>query len=199
MWRSLHTLTELGDSAVLMPIAAAMLVWLLLMRAPRIAMWWAIAVAFCIGLTAVLKVSFYGCPPAADLHSPSGHTSLSTLVYGAMALVTATESAGWPRLAIVGGGAGLILAIAVSRLLLQAHTAAEVGLGLTIGIGALAVFTRTYVRYRAQEMCLRYHAKVSLLPMFLAGGALVIVLHGWQFHAEHFLHAFSAYLGIQCR
>jgi membrane-associated phospholipid phosphatase len=198
MWRWLHTLTELGDSAVLMPIAVAMLAWLLLMRAPRIATWWAVAVAFCIGLTVALKVSFYGCPPAADLRSPSGHTSLSTLVYGAMALVTATESTGWPRLAFVGGGAGLILAIALSRLLLHAHTAPEVGLGLTIGISALAVFTRTYLRYRAKEMGLRYHAELWLLPLFLAGG-LVIALLGWQLRAERLFIAFTAYLGIQCR
>jgi hypothetical protein len=51
-----------------------------------------LVVEFCLGVTALLKVSFYGCPPTPDLHSPSGHTSLSALVYGAMALVTASEA-----------------------------------------------------------------------------------------------------------
>jgi hypothetical protein len=76
----LKALTELGDIAVLVPLAAVMLLWLLLMGSPRGAAWWAIAVALCASLTAILKVSFYGCPPIPDLHSPSGHTSFSTLV-----------------------------------------------------------------------------------------------------------------------
>ena len=80
----LIALTGFGDTAVLTPLAAVMLLWLLFMRSPRGAAWWAIT-----GMTALLKVSFYGCPPTPDLHSPSGHTSLSTLVYGAMTLVTA--------------------------------------------------------------------------------------------------------------
>jgi len=78
----LVALTGFGDTAVLMPLAAVMLLWLLVMRSPRGAVWWAITVAFCVGMTALLKVSFYGCPPTPDLHSPSGHTSLSTLVLG---------------------------------------------------------------------------------------------------------------------
>jgi membrane-associated phospholipid phosphatase len=185
----LVALTEFGDSAVLMPLAATMLGWLLLMRTPRIAMWWAVAVAICIGLTAILKVGFYGCPPIPDLRSPSGHTSLSTLVYGGIALMTATESAGWSRLAYVGAGAGLIVAIAVSRLLLDAHTAPEVGIGLAIGISALAVFARMYLRYRP---------KIWLFPLFLTGGALIAALHGRELDAERFLHAITSYLGIQC-
>jgi hypothetical protein len=40
---------------------------------------------------------------------------------------------------VIGVGAGLILAIAVSRLLLDAHSLAEVGLGLMIGIVSLAL------------------------------------------------------------
>jgi membrane-associated phospholipid phosphatase len=89
--------SEIGDIAVVLPLATVIFGWLLLIRTPRrAAWWWAVAVAFCVSVTAVLEVAFYGCPPAPDLHSPSGHTSLSTVVYGAIALVAATESAGWP-------------------------------------------------------------------------------------------------------
>ena len=34
-------------------------------------------------------------PSRSDLVSPSGHTSLSTLIYGALALVIAAETRGW--------------------------------------------------------------------------------------------------------
>ena len=66
------------------------------------------------------------------MHDPSGHTSLSTLVYGALALAAASGRPGLRRLLVIGAGLGLILAIAVSRLLLDAHSVPEVGLGLCV-------------------------------------------------------------------
>jgi membrane-associated phospholipid phosphatase len=158
----LVALTEFGDIAVLMPLAAVMLLWLLLMRSPRAAAWWAIAVAVCASLTAMLKVSFYGCPPIPDLRSPSGHTSFSTLVYGAMALVTATERIGSRRIIAISGGVSFIVAIAVSHLLVYAHSALAVGLGLVIGISSVSVFGQGYLRDRP--------ARVWLSPVFVAGG-----------------------------
>jgi hypothetical protein len=186
----LEALTDLGDIAVLLPLAAVMLLGLLLMRSPGGAAWWAIAVAFCAGLTAILKISFYGCPLTPDLHSPSGHTSFSTLVYGAMALVTATESPGLRRVITISGSAGFILAIALSRLLLFAHSAPEVGLGLVIGISSLTVFGQGYLRCRA--------ARVWLSPLFVFGGVVLLVLHGRELDAEHFLHAIAEFLRIRC-
>ena len=70
------------------------------------------------------------------------------MVYGAITLVTTTEGAGWPRIVAIGSGAGFILAIATSRLLLYAHTAPEVGLGLVIGATALTLFAERYLRYQ---------------------------------------------------
>ena len=66
-------------------------------------------------------------------------------------------------------GASFILAVAASRLLL-AHNASEVGLGLTIGIAALVLFGQSYWR------CCK--AKIWLSPLFVAGGALLLILHG---------------------
>jgi membrane-associated phospholipid phosphatase len=186
----LSALTEFGDTAVLMPLAAAMLLWLLAMRSPRDAGWWAIAVALCVGATVLLKVSFYGCPAATDLHNPSGHTSLSTLVYGAVALVTASQTEGMRRIIAVGGAAGLILVIAVSRLLLHKHSPAEITVGLVIGIAALTLFGSRYLRNRAGEM--------SLFPLLMAGGILVSVLHGRELRADEFLHKIVGYLSIHC-
>src|SRR5246127_5432580 len=121
------------------------LVWLLLYfshAAPR----WVLALGSCVGRTALLKVVFYGCPPIWYMHSPSGHTSLSTLIYGALTLVAATA---WPAMRsalVIGGGTALILAIGVSRLLLDAHSVAEVSLGLVIGTVSLAGFSQKYLQ-----------------------------------------------------
>jgi len=89
----LAALTDFGDVAVLIPVVGAMLIWLLLVFS-RAALRWMLAVSVCVGFTALLKVAFYGCPPAGHIYSPSGHTSLSTLVYGALSLVTATAGPG---------------------------------------------------------------------------------------------------------
>lgn len=186
----LIALTGFGDTAVLIPLAAVMLLWLLAMRAPRGAVWWGIAVTFCLGMTALLKISFYGCPPIPDLHSPSGHTSLSTLVYGAMTLVTASETGGVRRIMAISVGTGVILAIAASRLLLRVHSTVEVGVGLVIGTAALALFVLGYSRYRQKEMW--------LFPLFVAGGVLVSVMHGRELHAEEFLREMAGFLRIHC-
>jgi hypothetical protein len=182
--------TEFGDAAVLLPIAAVMLAWLLLIGARRSAAWWLIAVAFCAGVTAVFKILFYTCPPTPALHSPSGHTSLSTLVYGALMLVMADEARGLPRALAIGGGAALILAIAVSRLLLFAHTGLEIGLGLIIGAGGLILFGQGYRRHRA--------TRVGLYLLIVTGGGLMAALHGQALNSEPTIHAIALYLRIQC-
>jgi hypothetical protein len=181
-------LSEFGDAAVLLPLAVVMLVWLVLIGSPRGAVWWTIAVAFCVAFTAILKISFYGCPPIRDLHNPSGHMSLSTLVYGAMTLVSATESVGLRRILTIGGSAGFILATAASRLV--AHSAPEVGLGLLIGVASLTLFAQGYVRCRT--------TRVSLSRLIVAGGAVMLALHGRELDAEHFLHQIAGYLRIHC-
>jgi membrane-associated phospholipid phosphatase len=180
-------LTDFGDMAVLIPVAAAIFIWLLLYfshAAPR----WVLAVSFCVGLAVLLKIVFYGCPPTGDMHSPSGHTSLSTLVYGALTLVTATDRPGPRRLLVIGAGAGLILAIAVSRVLLDAHSVPEVSLGLVIGTVSLALFSRQYLE--------RPNTKVW--PLLVAAGLLVSILHGRELHAEQYLHRITGYLHVHC-
>jgi hypothetical protein len=59
---------------------------------------------FYVGLTALLKIVFYRCPPAGDMRSPGGHTSLSTLVYGGLTLAAATGRPGLGRVSVIGAG-----------------------------------------------------------------------------------------------
>jgi len=182
--------TEFGDTAVLAPLAAVMLLWLLFMRRPRGAAWWAIAVVFCAGSTALFKVFIYGCSPSPDLHSPSGHTSLSTLVYGAIALVTAAGSRGLSRILAISGGFGIILAIAASHLVLYAHSEPEVGLGFVLGTAALALFG---LQYRPNQP-----SRAWLIPLLVTGGVLLFILHGRELRVEDFIRMIAGYLRIYC-
>jgi membrane-associated phospholipid phosphatase len=162
--------TRLGDAAVLLPLIALMLFWLVLLRSQRTAAWWVISVFLCAILTGMIKLGFYGCPGVLDLNNPSGHTSFSTLVYGAISLVSATEASGLFRLVTISGGAGFIIAIAASRLLLHVHSIVEVGLGIAIGTLALVLFARSYLKYRSQD--------ISPIPLFLICGTLVFAMYG---------------------
>jgi membrane-associated phospholipid phosphatase len=156
----MNTITDFGDAAVVLPLSAVMLVWLLRLHARRAAVSWVIAVSLCIVGTGLLKILLYVCPPAPDLVSPSGHTSLSTLIVG----------------------------IAGSRLVLNVHSALEVGVGLLIGSVTLALFASRYLRLRSEENLLRS----LILPTI----AVIALLHGHELRAEDYLHAISRYLHL---
>src|SRR5947209_6234 len=114
-------LTDLGDAAVLLPLATAVLLWLLAERQTKASLGWAVAVVFCVGVTALLKIYFAGCVLSSAPQGPSGHTSFSMLVYGGVALVSAAHSTGWRRRLALAGAIGLIGGIAISRIVLGAH------------------------------------------------------------------------------
>jgi membrane-associated phospholipid phosphatase len=190
----LKTLTDFGNLALLLPLATIVTVWLITLRQPRaVVAWWLVALALCVGSTAALKIYFFVCPPLIDLHSPSGHTSLSTLVYGALTLAVATVVGGWKRIAVMAAGTAFVVAIGISRVAIQAHSTVEVLLGWVIGVAALAVFAARFWPYRPAEPRLQGLLVVSV--------ALMVMLNGQDLHAEGMLHAIGVYLnsaGMVC-
>ena len=185
----MNALTDFGDLAMLLPLAAVMLVWLIAQRQPRGLLGWAGAVALCCGVTAVLKIYFSGCAVSTELQSPSGHTSFSILVYGGIALVVAAHSTGWQRLMVLAGATGLVGGIAVSRILLGAHSPLEVVLGMAIGSTAVAVFAWAYLSRRPAGLALR--------PLLVTLILLAVLLHGQELHAEEMLNAIGRYLRLR--
>lgn len=185
---ALATLTDFGDLAVTLPLSMAMLLWLAYLRQWRGAGWWVAAVGLCIGVTALSKIIFYACPLVEHLSSPSGHTSMSTLVYGAIVAVCAAEFCGWRRSAIVAAGAAFVVAIAASRVALMVHSVVEVAAGLAIGGGSLALFAWQYLR--------RPPATPNLRPLVVASIAVMALLHGQELRAEEMLHFFSSYFEV---
>ena len=193
MMMLIDTLTDFGDLAVLLPLAAVVTLWLLAVRQPRAMLGWLVALALCTGGTAVLKIYFFICPPLTDLHSPSGHTSLSTLVYGALTLAVAAAFVGWRRWVIAGAGAAFIAAIGLSRVLIQAHSIPEVVLGSLLGLAALALFAHQYWRH--------HPARPWLRPLVVTCAILMVLLNGQELRAEDHLHAIGIYLnnaGMVC-
>jgi membrane-associated phospholipid phosphatase len=187
----LVALTGFGNLAILLPLAATIFVWLYLSGASRPAAWWAVAVILCVGATAALKIVFWGCPPVPDLHSPSGHASFSTLVYGATGLIVAVEGRRGAAQVAMTLSAGLIFGIALSRLEFGAHSVPEVVLGLTIGGACLVVFAWQYDRYRPKN--------ARITSLLIAVTILASVLHGGNLRAEGMLHRLTGFLWIDCR
>lgn len=180
-------LTDFGDLAVLLPLSVVILLWLLAMRTANAALWWVAAVTLCAGGTALLKIYFGACPTGRELTNPSGHTSVSTLVFGTLAFVAATECADrLRRIAVVGGTVIFIVGIAISRRWLGVHSTFEVALGVISGLATLAIFARGYLRHRPLP--------VSLTPLFLAVTAITVLFHGRELRAEQLLHAVGRYL-----
>jgi membrane-associated phospholipid phosphatase len=184
----MHTLTDFGDTAVVLPLSVVISSWLLRHHSRRILVSWIIAVSFCVTITALSKTYLYACPIGSDLVSPSGHTSLSTLTYGAIALVIAAEGSRILQTSVLGAGIGFICAIAGSRVVLNAHSGLEVGIGILIGIAALALFTRYYLRWRNEG--------APLLALVLPAILVIAVFHGQDLRVELVLHAISHHLRL---
>jgi len=183
----LHALTNLGDSVITLPIAAAVLAWLAIWGDRRAALAWLGALLACGAVTAALKIYFKACPvPGLELDSPSGHTSMSLYVYGGLTLITAGQYRRWRRRAVLAAGGLLILAIALTRAVLEYHSTLEVVIGLAIGTAALALFWLAYRRRRP--------ARMPVWPLWLVALLPIVLFSGRSLSAEGLLHRIAVYL-----
>jgi membrane-associated phospholipid phosphatase len=187
MMAIIQIVTHFGDLAIMIPLIVIISAWLLWVRGTITVVWWLIAVALCAGSIAILKIYFFACP-LSELRSPSGHSSLSTLVYGVLALIVATQWQGWRRIMTVGLGVLLVAAVAFSRILLGAHNWPEVITGLIVGLIALTGFSIFYVRHRTTQGV--------LWPLLVAAIIVIILFNDQEVQAETLLHQLSVLLHI---
>ncbi len=178
-------LTDFGDTAVTLPLAAMTLALLLAGGARRAALAWVLAVGLCGLSMALLKLAFGSCGAGLNVRpfSPSGHSALSVMVYGGMALLFSTTA--MPRRLIFRLLAMLFAAgIALSRIMVSAHTPVEVVVGLLIGLGALVVLAQGL---RREVLVLAWPAsRVVALTVLL-----VTLMHGFRWPIESNLLRFG--------
>ncbi len=176
--------TDFGDTAVTLPLAALTLAFLLLSGWQRAALSLAIALAACgiaIGLTK-LALESCGTPLLhTEITNPSGHAAVSTTVYGSLAMLFAGNIAAERRWIPIATAALLLIAIALSRVILDAHSMIEVALGLAIGLGALVLFYRSLAAGPA----------VAIHGLWLALGAVAVIalMHGARWPIEDVVRA----------
>src|SRR5579862_7926726 len=84
----MHLISILGHSLILLPASIGLIVLLVAAHLQRDALAFALALALCLLGTLIAKLAFEACLwGVSDLRiaSPSGHASLSALVYGTLA------------------------------------------------------------------------------------------------------------------
>jgi membrane-associated phospholipid phosphatase len=167
-------ITALGDSAVLLPCAGLMLVSLFLSPATRSIAWqWGGLFLFVAALVAASKLIFMAWGlgiPRLDFIGISGHSAMAALVWPSMLSLMAAGQSRQLRKFAVAFALLLALLIAVSRLMLHAHSTAEVVTGSMLGSAtALWFISRLGDRWMLQEHAMLLPASVLLILPFVYG------------------------------
>jgi len=190
MWLSI---TDLGDSAVGITLAALVLLALLACGWRRAAAAWVFAICGCGAAIAALKLAWRVASPVCDASgagafafSPSGHAALSTAVYGGLAVLSAHRASPFARVILAAGSALLIGLIATSRVAVQAHSPIEVFVGF--GVGASAVIWLLLSLRRAPQPGQAMPQLAFALVLSLA------TMYGTHWPVEQNLHRLAAWL-----
>lgn len=162
LW-ALSWFTYLGDRNFLIVLSVAMTLYLIWTGWWRLAAFTAIATGVNGALNALLKHTFervrpvhdHGFVSAAGWSFPSGHASAAMAVYGtACYLIWRLAPTAW-RGPTVAAGAALIVAIGLSRILLQVHFASDVMAGFAVSLawmaGCIIVAERWWPSGRAEQ------------------------------------------------
>lgn len=175
--------TDFGDSAVTTPLALLVLVFLFAGGHRRVALGWLLAIGGCAAVIAELKLGFGACGHEitfVHLHSPSGHTAMSTSVYGSLALLIGARLPAGQRRAVYAAAAIAIIAIGLSRVVLHDHSRTEIAVGFVVGVVGVAVFRAVLRRHEAPPLPLGW--------LLLSGGVLVAAMHGTRWMIEPAVH-----------
>jgi len=184
----MQAISNFGNAAILFPLSLIVAGAIWRFQSRMAAAWFLGTVTLCAAVIAVLKIAFATCSYAwgTDIVSPSGHASLSTMFYGSLMLVVARQVRPWQQAVIVVAACGLIAAVAVSRIVLRAHSPAEVAIGLSVGAAACALFAVQYLRRPTPPLNLALLTALSV--------AAILALHDTHVHAEHAVRRIAPWL-----
>ncbi|BET10139.1 phosphatase PAP2 family protein [Pandoraea sputorum] len=167
------TITDFGSAAVTVPLAAALILWLLCARAWHAAFAWIALFGAGSLVVAVSKVMFLGWGLGVreiDFTGVSGHTFFAATVYPVIAwLLLSKLPWPWRVLGTLLAAAGSV-AVGVSRVALSAHSVSESIAGCVVGFSVCAAFA-WYTRGDDAP-------NLKTLPMGASLFVLMMWLHG---------------------
>ncbi|MCG1039076.1 MULTISPECIES: phosphatase PAP2 family protein [Burkholderiaceae] len=129
-------ITAFGGAGAMLPVAAAIALWLAVSHTWRSALAWSSFLAAGIALVLVTKVAFLGWGisiRSLDFTGISGHSMLASAVLPAAAFLSTRGAPVMLRLAVLAAGLIAGAAIGVSRVALDAHSVSEVVAGCALG------------------------------------------------------------------
>ena len=186
-------ITDLGDSALLLPASAFLLGYCLDRGSRTEAAIWASTLVICGAITLLLKIGLQACGTENQLiniHNPSGHASFSTTFYMCSAMMVSADKEERTKFFLLIATGMLALTIAASRIILNKHTVAEVALGLLIGAASVVWFGW----WNAGKS-----AALPWQPLISAVILLALVTHGLHFTLENIADQLRAMLlGSAC-
>lgn len=176
--RAMVGVTELGDAAVTVTVAAAVALWLGVRGNWRAAGYWLGAIAMAGLFAEAIRFVIHLPRPLQAIASgdgfglPSGHTAVTVTVYGFLALLIGRELEARGRIALAMAAALLVSLIVLSRLYLGANALSDVVAGLALGLVWVAGLGITYLSHRPRAL-----GAGSLLAVAAAALLAAAVLH----------------------
>ncbi|MFK5926328.1 MAG: VTT domain-containing protein [Desulfuromusa sp.] len=178
--------TELGDALSNTAVVIVVLLFLLLHKQLRTAAYWLLAVGGGIGLVQLFKWSLHRPRPIDIYHGvsswgfPSGHTTMSVVVYGFLAiLLIRSLSPRWRWLPFVFAF-GVSLLVAFSRIYLGAHWLSDVLGGMALGWVWVTLLGVIYLHNTAEEPPGR-----SLRPIAFLAFVGLLLMGSWHIAVRH--------------
>jgi membrane-associated phospholipid phosphatase len=192
----MHLISDLGDSAVLLPASLGLLAVLIGFGSRADALAYAAALVAGLATALVAKLALATCGvthPLFGVESPSGHAAFGAIFYGCLAVLFATGRPIGLRLALYLGALLLVALIGLSRVALEAHSVPEVVVGLLIGAVSVALFQRLRVDPERLELSPR---TVLLMSPLAALYALCLLLLADRWTAEPIIDAIASMIGV---
>ena len=183
--------TDLGDSAVTIPLATLVVLFLLLGRDWHTARTWVAMVFGCAVVIGALKFALAGCAhrlAPGSIVSPSGHTAMSVGIYLSFGWLLGRGMAKRIAAATYVGAVMLAIGIGVSRIILHSHDVAEVLVGSIVGTAGHAGFLWMQPAKRS--------APLPIIMMATAALVLIAVRHGTRWDVEPRLDHLASWLGF---
>ncbi|HEC28088.1 MAG TPA: phosphatase PAP2 family protein [Gammaproteobacteria bacterium] len=177
--------TMLADNLLVIVITIVFLVWFLAQKNIPAALHWISAIVFGAILTRILKVGLHVPRPDPSLFPdtafysfPSGHSTMSMVMYGFLAIIIGREVSNKKRIHIYVSAGIVITLIALSRLYLGAHWLSDVIGGLTLGLIWITLLGIAYRQHPSAPLPAKSLAIFTSLALVISTG-----MH-WQFNYQ---------------